>query len=254
MQLDRNRFPSPRYASDGPFPSLLSPMSSGAASRNGPSLTASELHRRVIMSSVETQATAAWLAKSSSTSRAVAARDLMTYEVPSHELTGEEVAQMSASTDEAKRVEDAWCHAGAQEVGEQWNVKIGGLAPAIGESGMTDGKPAQDPSSESHITAAPQQKPNPKQKRQRQPRKKRLDDTASSAQVVDKGTDAAEEDDVDDLLDDMNELRLDPDRVVTLQPGHEAIAGKKPRKRRPWRGPGRTTKQTTRSDTVHGSI
>lgn len=227
-------------------------MSSGAASRNAPPVTVSELHRRMIMSSIETQATAAWSAQSSSSLRAVAARDLMTYEVPSHELTGEEVAQMVASAEEAKKVEDAWCHAGAQEVGERMSVKIGGLVSATGESATTNGKPAGELSTSNHSAAAngPQQAPNPKAKRSRNPKKKRPDNATSSAQVVPNAADAAEEDDVDDLLDDMNDLGLDDDEGVKPIPSNETNAGKKPRKRRPWRGPGRATKRTNPTETV----
>ncbi len=220
-------------------------MSHGATNRNAPPVTVSELHRRIIMSSMETQATAAWSTGVSSKLRAVATRDLMTYEIPSHELTREEVAQMAVSAEEAKKVVDAWCHGGAQEVGDRMDVKLGGLIALNGEAVKTDGKPPKEIPASVLSTAANDlpQAPKAKRKRSRNPRKRRADYASSSGQVASKFADAAEEDDVDDLLDDMNDLGLDDDDDnATAKSTNETTAGKKPRKRQPWRGQGRASK------------
>ncbi|KAJ9094959.1 hypothetical protein QFC21_005751 [Naganishia friedmannii] len=125
-------FPSPHYATDVPFPSLLMETSHHSPGRPLPPIAISELHRRVLMSFIESQTTDAWHPVGGV--RATASRDLMTYDIPSHELTDEEVGVIIERTNEADKFQDLWRHEGATGITRAFGIRVAGLDKSI--SGM----------------------------------------------------------------------------------------------------------------------
>lgn len=109
-----------------------------------PPIAISELHRRVLMSFIESQTTDAWHPVGGV--RASAARDLMTYDVPSHELTDEEVNVIIERTDEADKFQDLWRHEGATGITRAFGIRVAGLDKAI--SGMGYGHLRPPPATE----------------------------------------------------------------------------------------------------------
>jgi hypothetical protein len=123
------RFPSPHYATDTPFPSLLMETNHHSPGRPLPPIAISELHRRVLMSFIESQTTDTWHPVGGV--RASAARDLMTYDIPAHELTHPEVEVIVQRTEEADRFQDLWRHEGATGITRVFGIRIAGLDKAI---------------------------------------------------------------------------------------------------------------------------
>ncbi|KAJ9097847.1 hypothetical protein QFC19_006637 [Naganishia cerealis] len=122
-------FPSPHYATDAPFPSLLMETNHHSPGRPLPPIAISELHRRVLMSFIESQTTDAWHPVGGV--RASAARDLMTYDVPAHELTHPEYEVIMQRTEEADRFQDLWRHEGATGITRVFGIRIAGLDKSI---------------------------------------------------------------------------------------------------------------------------
>lgn len=127
--LTPDRFPSPHYATDTPFPSLLMETNHHSPGRPLPPIAISELHRRVLMSFIESQTTDTWHPVGGV--RAAAARDLMTYDIPAHELTHPELEVIIARTEEADRFQDLWRHEGATGITRVFGIRIAGLDKAI---------------------------------------------------------------------------------------------------------------------------
>ncbi|KAJ9115451.1 hypothetical protein QFC22_005209 [Naganishia vaughanmartiniae] len=126
-------FPSPHYATDVPFPSLLMETSHHSPGRPLPPIAISELHRRVLMSFIESQTTDAWHPVGGV--RATASRDLMTYDIPSHELTDEEIGVIIERTNEADKFQDLWRHEGATGITRAFGIRVAGLDKAISGAG-----------------------------------------------------------------------------------------------------------------------
>ncbi|TXT08608.1 hypothetical protein VHUM_02736 [Vanrija humicola] len=133
-------FPSPRYVSNDPYPSLLGPVSpfpyptaditAHAAKLPPMPLTANELHLRLIMQSIANQINADWNgphcalhnvdeAEPHLVKMAVCSRDFMVFPVPSHELTSAEIQTMAAAHTEANTVLQSWATSGGAWVVEQ---------------------------------------------------------------------------------------------------------------------------------------
>lgn len=94
-----------------------------------PPIAISELHRRVLMSFIESQTTDTWHPVGGV--RASAARDLMTYDIPAHELTEPELGVIIQRTEEADRFQDLWRHEGATGITRVFGIRIAGLDKAI---------------------------------------------------------------------------------------------------------------------------
>lgn len=84
------------------------------------------------MSSIETQITAAWTSStqarpSGEACRAVAARDLMTYDVPAHELSPAEVQTVEEANHQAAQLETAWYQQGPEGFVKATGCKLVGV-------------------------------------------------------------------------------------------------------------------------------
>ncbi|WVW85597.1 hypothetical protein I302_107635 [Kwoniella bestiolae CBS 10118] len=132
-------FPSPRYPSTDPFPSILSPISPfpypspNNTSSNAHSydphvephpLTKNELHTRLIMQSLADQITDIW--SSNGERMAIPSRDFMSLRIPSHELSNIEVDDIRRYKEEVDRVMGSWKEYGGvwvdlpKEIGRIW--------------------------------------------------------------------------------------------------------------------------------------
>ena len=128
------RFPSAKYAEDVPFPSLIMPAYPLPPGRPPPPLAPGEITKRITMSNIESQITAEWMGVdgagfSRTVRRAVTARDLMTYEVPSHELTGSEVDLIEQARRQAERLEKVWVESGPEGFAKETGCKLVGVWP-----------------------------------------------------------------------------------------------------------------------------
>jgi hypothetical protein len=103
-----------------------------------PPIAISELHRRVLMSFIESQTTDTWHPVGGV--RASAARDLMTYDVPAHELTQTEYEVIVQRTEEADRFQDLWRHEGATGITRVFGIRIAGLDKSISGIGYAHNK------------------------------------------------------------------------------------------------------------------
>ncbi|WVR07503.1 hypothetical protein IAU60_004545 [Kwoniella sp. DSM 27419] len=137
-------FPSPRYTTSEPFPSILGPMSpfpypvpqNLAYASDRPvepqPLRSGELHTRLIMQSIADQITAIWTAETEAHGAhgegsasgqverlAVTARDFMMIHVPAHELSHREQEDIKAYKREAGRVTRQWAEHGGIQVEQQ---------------------------------------------------------------------------------------------------------------------------------------
>lgn len=81
------------------------------------------------MSFIESQTTDTWHPVGGV--RASAARDLMTYDVPAHELTHPEYEVILQRTEEADRFQDLWRHEGATGITRVFGIRIAGLDKSI---------------------------------------------------------------------------------------------------------------------------
>lgn len=141
-----SRFPSPRYHSSSPYPSLLSPVSpfpypvpyplGPPYDSIGPlPLFGSELHLRIILQSIASQIDEIWthhLDQDSACQAAVRAekqatmlaRDFMIVSVPSHELAGYETQTITEHLSEVAVTTQSWVEHGGVHVpagkGEEW--------------------------------------------------------------------------------------------------------------------------------------
>ena len=104
--------------------------------RAAPPLVPAEIAKRMVMSSIETQISAAWLGEekdevesNKAGRRACAARDLMIYDLPAHEVSSEEAAVLRTATDEAKRLGTIWCQDGANGFAKETGCKLVGIWP-----------------------------------------------------------------------------------------------------------------------------
>ncbi|KLT40699.1 hypothetical protein CC85DRAFT_287213 [Cutaneotrichosporon oleaginosum] len=150
-------FPSPRFATNEPFPALLGPTSpfpypvpaSQFAGVKAIPLNADELHLRMIMQSLVNQISAIWNGPSCHDHAlqgpephliklAVAARDFMVLRVPSHELSESEVDAMRAAREDAVSVMKSWSCDGGAWVGEDHERRWVGVDPAPREVSRTD--------------------------------------------------------------------------------------------------------------------
>ncbi|KAK8854758.1 hypothetical protein IAR55_003497 [Kwoniella newhampshirensis] len=116
-------FPSPKYPSSEPFPSILSPVSPfpyptpyPIPRSSGPSipphpLTHSELHTRLIMQSLADQINDIWAGGDDDRS-AVPARDFMVMRVPGHELSESESDDVRCYKRNAREVNRSWTEYG----------------------------------------------------------------------------------------------------------------------------------------------
>lgn len=143
--LTPRRFPSPHYATDTPFPSLLMETNHHSPGRPLPPIAISELHRRVLMSFIESQTTDTWHPVGGV--RASAARDLMTYDVPAHELTHPEYEVILQRTEEADRFQDLWRHEGATGITRVFGIRIAGLDKSISGIGYHHSQEGTPPAS-----------------------------------------------------------------------------------------------------------
>ncbi|BEI90775.1 uncharacterized protein CcaverHIS019_0308450 [Cutaneotrichosporon cavernicola] len=146
-------FPSPRFATNEPFPALLGPMSPypypvPAAEFVGVKalpLNTSELHLRVIIQSLVNQISAIWNGPNCHDHAlqgpephliklAVAARDFMVLRVPSHELSESEVEAMRGAREDSVSVMRSWSCDGGAWVGEggEWHWIGVDPPPAMG--------------------------------------------------------------------------------------------------------------------------
>lgn len=107
-----------------------------------PPIAISELHRRVLMSFIESQTTDTWHPVGGV--RASAARDLMTYDVPAHELTQTEYDVIVQRTEEADRFQDLWRHEGATGITRVFGIRIAGLDKSISGIGYAHHKPDEE--------------------------------------------------------------------------------------------------------------
>ncbi|KAK4684986.1 ribonuclease Z, partial [Tremellales sp. Uapishka_1] len=129
-------FPSPRYPSSSPFPSLISPTSPYPYPTPWPishstdppispfPLTSHELHLRIILHSLGDQISDIWnmnIGKDQDAKRmAVPARDFMVYPIPSHELSDREVEEMTGAYREAQTAVAEWRERGGMIVDGAW--------------------------------------------------------------------------------------------------------------------------------------
>lgn len=101
--------------------------------RPEPPLPTSEVWKRLINSNIESQITLAWNEQTGSGStaklptRAVTARDFMTYVVPSHTLSQDEQAAMHAANAEAATLEPVWRQSGHEGIIKETGCKIVGV-------------------------------------------------------------------------------------------------------------------------------
>ena len=107
-----------------------------------PPIAISELHRRVLMSFIESQTTDTWHPVGGV--RASAARDLMTYDIPAHELTDAELEVIIQRTEEADRFQDLWRHEGATGITRVFGIRIAGLDKAISGIGYAHQRQEED--------------------------------------------------------------------------------------------------------------
>ncbi|WWC93802.1 hypothetical protein V866_000638 [Kwoniella sp. B9012] len=149
-------FPSPRYPSTEPFPSILSPISpfpypsptSTPSNAHGYDphvephpLTKNELHTRLIMQSLADQITEIWspVAEDKVVRMAIPSRDFMSVRVPSHEISDIEQDDIRRYREELNGVMGSWKECGGvwvdlpKEVGRIWL----GVEPAPSIGGKT---------------------------------------------------------------------------------------------------------------------
>ena len=156
LEVANSRFPSPRYPSSAPAPSLLSRISPFPYPTPWPvprspqplpdplPLNASELHIRLILQSLADQITEIWHAPGDHSThgangtngasdsepvrtngaRAIPARDFMYIRVPSHELSESEIEEAEKAREEAERIMAGWKADGGvwmdEEGGRRW--------------------------------------------------------------------------------------------------------------------------------------
>jgi hypothetical protein len=115
---------------DEPFQSLTSPTLPLPPGRPAPPLHPGEISKRLITANIETQITAAWVGIHSDTvrlPRAVAARDLMTYEIPAHELLESERQIMHGANVETAKLEKIWKKGSTEAFVRETGVKLIGV-------------------------------------------------------------------------------------------------------------------------------
>jgi len=107
----------------------------------------------MVMSSIENQISAVWQGEEKDGvdpfkigRRACAARDLMIYDLPAHDVYPEEAEVMRVATNEAKHLETIWCQDGANGFARETGCKLVGIWPdRVGHQGtsqQTPGRPA----------------------------------------------------------------------------------------------------------------
>jgi hypothetical protein len=115
---------------DEPFQSLISPTLPLPPGRPAPPIHPGEISKRLITANIETQITDAWVGSSSGTTklpRAVAARDLMTYAIPAHELLESERQIMHDANVETAKLEGIWKQGSAEGFVRETGVKLIGV-------------------------------------------------------------------------------------------------------------------------------
>ncbi|WRT68420.1 uncharacterized protein IL334_005396 [Kwoniella shivajii] len=128
-------FPSPRYHTSDPFPSIISPVSPfpyptpHTPSHGDPPiephpLTRTELHTRLIMQSLADQITEIWTKDDGVERMAIPSRDFMVLRIPGHELSQSEQEEIRTYRDGLEQVMESWkTHGGAwvtRAVGRIW--------------------------------------------------------------------------------------------------------------------------------------
>ncbi|KAI9637497.1 beta-lactamase-like protein [Dioszegia hungarica] len=141
-------FPSPRYHTSSPFPSLLSPTSPFPAPTPYPMthssdppipplpLTSTELHTRIIMQNIADQVNEVWNGDGLGEvqRQCVPARDFMVVRIPGHELDEVEVDEQGEMGREVKEVMASWAEDGGAWVKEGKEKRWVGVSEAPGET------------------------------------------------------------------------------------------------------------------------